>query len=388
MTVEYLIIGTGAAGIAAAKAIRKNDQEGRVVIVSDDSYMPYYRTRLTKAIPLDLRPEELNMEKEDFFEKNQIELWLNQKVDAIDYDTKTVHIDGGAEVVYDKLLLATGAQPFIPPYEGGDMHNVFSMRSMNDYLAVQEALEVDDVKTVLVVGGGLLGLEAAYAFLEKGLEVHVGEFAEHLLTKQLDTPSSIGLEEALTQEGLKIHLGSTLKEIVGDDKVRKVILTGGEEIDCQLVLFSVGVRPEITLAGNSLEVNRGIVANEKLETSAEDVWVAGDNAEVNGVVMGLWTAANEMGQIAGDNMSGGNSAYTTPKLFTNLHIGKTKFFSAGSHEGDDCFEKSDGKNFVKIFLQDGIVVGGILAGNTAMMAAVNKLIEEKADRQRVEETFL
>lgn len=387
MTVDYLIIGTGAAGIAAAKAIRKNDQDGRVVIISQDSYLPYFRTRLTKAIAQDLSPEKLMMEKEGFFEKNQIELWLNKKVESIDYDNSVVNIEGGAELAYKKLLLATGALPFVPPYEGGELENVFSMRSMDDYLAVQETLEEEDIKTVLVVGGGLLGLEAAYAFLEKGLEVHVGEFAEHLLTKQLDIASSISLEEALADEGLNIHVGSTLKEVVGDGKVERVILTGGEEFDCQLVLFSVGVRPDVSLAKDGLEVNRGIVANQKLKTSVDNVWVAGDNAEVNGFVMGLWTAANEMGQIAGDNMSGGDSAYTTQKLFTNLQIGHIKLFSAGSHQGDDSFVKVDGKNFVKVFFQDGKTIGGILGGNTSKMATVNKLIDEKADRPRVEEAF-
>lgn len=388
MTIDYLIIGTGIAGVSAAKTIRKRDGEGRIVMVSNETMKPYYRIKLTKAISKDLTAEDLLLDKEGFYEENRIELILNKQVESVDYEGKRVILEDGESLAYKKLLLATGATPFIPPHEGGSMENVFSMRRMEDYLAVQKALNSGEIKTILVVGGGLLGLEAAYAFLEKGFEVHVGEFSDHLLTRQLDTESSIALEKALAEEGLKIHIGSTLKENVGDKKVEKVRMTGGEEFDCQLVLFSVGVRSDIRLAGETLAKEKGIVVNEKLETGMEGVWAAGDNAQINGMTMGLWTAAKEMGEIAGENMAGGEALYSTPKLFTNLQLGNIKLFSAGSHDGDDMFVQHDGENYVKLFFKENKTIGGILGGKVSKMGLVKDLIAEGAEKETAEEAFI
>lgn len=386
MTIDYLIIGTGIAAMSAAKEIRKGDEQGEIVMVSNEKELPYYRFQLTKAIAKDASKEDLALEDPSYYEDHNIEVKLETQVEEIDYENKVVKTDKG-DLEYDKLLLATGSNPFVPDYEGGPLENVFTMRTMEDYLQVQESLKDDQLQTILVVGGGLLGLEAAYAFLEKGFEVHVGEFSDYLLGKQLDQESSVHLKEKLEEEGLIIHTGSTLKEVQGDGKVEKVLMTGGEEFDCQLVLFSVGVRSETSLASGPVESNRGLIANQHLETGAEDVWTAGDCAEVDGTTMGLWTASKEMGEIAGKNMVGGDASYSKPKLFTNLRIGDIRLYSAGSHDGDEVFEQRDGDNFVKIFFQDGKTIGGILGGNISKMGDVNDLIEKGANKEEAEQVF-
>lgn len=385
MQTKYLIVGAGIAGLSAAKSIRKNDSEGSITMISKEKKKPYYRTKLTEAIASGESEEELLVEKEAFYEKKNIELLLGKTVTKILPKEKAVQLESGETITYEKLLLAIGASPFVPEFEGGKKDNMIAMRTMEDLEKVRNILP--EVKTALVVGGGLLGLEAAQALKEKGVDVHVGEFADHLLPRQLDSETSEVLKEALEEEGMTIHTDGTLKEAIGDTKVEKVILTDGTTFDCQLVLFSVGVRSNLEPASEVLESDRGIQVNEHLETSVEDIWAAGDCAEISGRTMGLWTSSNEMGKIAGTNMSGGDMTYGLPALFTNLKIGSVRLFSSGSHEGEESWERKEDGTIQKLFFKDGKIIGGILYGNTSKMGVINKLLKSNATKDEAIQAF-
>lgn len=383
MNAKYLIIGSGIAGLSAAEQIRKNDADGSILIVSKESMPTYYRIKLTEAIASGQGREELAVKKDDFYEKNAIELKLNSEVESVDFEKKVAHLKGGEEIGYEKLLFATGANPFIPPYEGAGKKNIFSVRTIEDLEELNAAKS--EIHSILVVGGGLLGLEAAYSLLKCGLEVYVCEFAPTLLVRQLDEASGKLLQEKLEKEGLKIRTGASIKEALGDGKVEGALMTDGSTLDVDAVLFSVGVRSEFS-AAKGLETERGIVVDESLHASAPDVWAAGDCAQVHGMTMGLWTASLEMGKIAGDNMTGKDAKYDRPKLFTNLRIGNVKVFSAGSHDGE-MWEKPIDKGFVKLFFNDGVMIGGILYGNTAKMGVVKRLIDERASKEAATSEF-
>lgn len=376
---HYVIIGSGIAGLSAAKAIRKNDTEGKITMLTKEQVAPYYRTKLTKAISSGETKEQLLVEKEGFYEENNIELRLSTTVDKVDYKNNKVLLENGEEVAYDKLLIASGASPFVPPFESENQQNIFKMRTIEDLEELRRALP--EIKTALVVGGGLLGLEAAQALHEKGVEVHIVEFADYLLVRQLDADTAKVLEDALTKEGFILHTKNSLKKVDGDGKVERVIMTDGTSFDCQAVLFSVGVRSDLSLACETLEQNRGLVVNNELKSNQDNVWVAGDCAEVSGMTMGLWTASMDMGKIAGENMTGGMSSYDTPKLFTNLMIGDIKLFSAGFNDSEDVWsEEADGA-IKKLFFKDGVIIGGILYKDTKKMGTINKLLAEKASKE-------
>lgn len=376
---HYVIIGSGIAGLSAAKAIRKNDTEGKITMLTKEQVAPYYRTKLTKAISSGETKEQLLVEKEGFYEENNIELRLSTAVDKVDYKNNKVLLENGEEVAYDKLLIASGASPFVPPFESENQQNIFKMRTIEDLEELRRALP--EIKTALVVGGGLLGLEAAQALHEKGVEVHIVEFADYLLVRQLDADTAKVLEDALTKEGFILHTKNSLKKVDGDGKVERVIMTDGTSFDCQAVLFSVGVRSDLSLACETLEQNRGLVVNNELKSNQDNVWVAGDCAEVSGMTMGLWTASMDMGKIAGENMTGGMSSYDTPKLFTNLMIGDIKLFSAGFNDSEDVWsEEADGA-IKKLFFKDGVIIGGILYKDTKKMGTINKLLAEKASKE-------
>lgn len=384
MKTEYLIVGTGIAGLQAAKEIRKKDETGKILMVSMEHSLPYYRTKLTEAIATGESKEELLVEKEDFYQEKKIELLLEEKVVKIVPESKKIALESGKEIEYEKMLLDLGASPFIPPFEGGMKKNMFAIRTMEDLESLRETLP--EVKTCLVVGGGLLGLEAAYSLLQKGLTVYVGEFADALLPRQLDKESSLKLEEDLKKEGLLVHTAGTLKEVVGDEKVEKVILTDGTSFDCQLVVFSVGVRSNLEPAKEVLETDRGIKGNRSLESSIEDIWVAGDCAEIEGATMGLWTAAMDMGRVAGRNMTGGEETYDLPSLFTNLKIGSISIFSIGSHDGEE-WKQGEGDEFAKLFFKEDTIIGGILYGNIKKMGKLRKLLANKASKAESVEAF-
>ncbi len=379
METKYLIVGSGIAALSAAKQMRKLDREGDILLVSKEKMAPYYRVRLTEAIASDADVNSLLVEKPDFYEREHIRLMLNSAVTSIDYDRNAAALEDGTTIRYEKLLLAVGATPFIPSYEGARQANVFSVRTVEDLAALRRALP--ELRSALVVGGGLLGLEAAYSLLKKGLEVHVCEFAEHLLTRQLDAETAIRLEEDLAKEGLHIHVGASLRRINGFNRVESVVLTDGTEFSCDSVVFSVGIRPSAELAKDVLPTNRGILVDEHLQTERANVWAAGDCAEIQGTCMGLWSASNEMGKIVGENMAGGEAVYDRPRLFTNLRIGNVKVFSAGSHEGDDMWSAENDGAVEKLFFRDGRVIGGILYADTKKMGLVNKLIDREAKKE-------
>lgn len=384
METKYLIIGSGIAALQAAKGIRKKDPEATLTLVSKEEHVPYYRFRLTEAIASDASLEELLVEKPSFYEENRIRILLRTTVTHVDYEKNEAQLAGGDSIFYEKLLLAVGSQPFIPKYEGRHKENLFSVRTYRDIERLRE--KMDSLPCILVVGGGLLGLEAAHSLLQKGLEVHICEFGPRLLAKQVNEKISAQLQADLEKEGFLIHTGATLQEAGGFNRVEQVTLTDGQTFPCDAVLFSVGVRAQTDLA-KGLDVNRGICTNEKLETSRPNVWAAGDCAEVNGASYGLWTASMQMGKIAGENMTGGSETYENPQLFTKLQIGEVQVFSAGSYEGDEVWEKTVDGTQVQIFYKEGTIIGGILYGSTAKMGKVRKLIGTQTPQNELAEVF-
>lgn len=256
------------------------------------------------------KPEDVIVFPNEFYEKQRIKLLLNTEAKKIDRERKVVVTDKG-EIPYDKLVIATGSKAFVPPIKGVENEGVFTLKSLEDVRKIKEFIKKRNPKNAVVIGAGLIGLEGAEAFAKLGMKVTVVELLEHLLPTMLDKDIAKIVEENMRKYGVDFKFGVGVDEIIGDP-VEKVKV-GEEEIDADIVLVATGVRANVELAKEAgLEVNRGIVVNEYLQTSDPDIYAIGDCAEVIDAVTGkrtlsqLGTSAVRMAKVAAENIAGRN----------------------------------------------------------------------------------
>ncbi|NLX62379.1 MAG: NAD(P)/FAD-dependent oxidoreductase, partial [Tissierellia bacterium] len=345
--------------------IRRHDKEGNIVLISSEPYLTYYRPKLTEGIFKEHTVSSLLVNDEKWYKDKDIKAILNTTVEKIDIDNNMVYMDDGNKMEYEKLLIATGSRPFIPPIDGKNKKGVFALRTLQDLYEFKEFLKT--CNTVSVIGGGLLGLEAAWSLKQLGKKVNVIEFLPYLLPKQLDVELANKLEERLNGSGLTIYTNSQVDEVLGEERANGIKLKGGRDIPTDAILISSGIRPNLDLVRDTpIKYDKGIKVDRQMRTNIENIFAVGDVVEVDGKVLGLWTAANEQGKIAGANMVGIEMEYEQPKIFTTLDLGDIKVFSAGAiNNYDKIYEYKDNSRGIhhKVFTRDGIVNGVILFGD-------------------------
>lgn len=387
---NYVILGNGVAGTTAAENIRKLDKEGKITILTDEDFPFYYRIRLNEYISGDIQDEALKAKKEAWYQDQDIALRLNSGVIAGDPIKKVVKTEANQELPYDMLLLATGSHSFIPPINGSEKKGVFALRSIKDAREILTwAKKAEDV---VLIGGGLLGLEAGNALRKLGLKVIVVEFFPRLLPRQLDVDGAQRLQTIMEDMGFSFRLGAKTQAIEGDNQVDSVILEGGERLSSQMVIISAGVRPNMEMAESlGLETDKGIKVNEHLQTSQPGIYAAGDVAEFRGMPYGIWPAAMEQGKIAGTNMAGGKVTYNGTTMANTLKVAGVDLASAGDIDADQKFEskvvKGD-KTYRKIVLDNNRIIGCIMLGHTKGFNQVTKLMSEKRDVSQVKDQML
>jgi nitrite reductase (NADH) large subunit len=383
-SVKYLIIGNGIAGLAAAKEIRNNDLDSTITMISSEEINTYYRVKLTEYISKDFIDEELLVSKETWYKEKDIEVILSKIVENIDINNNKIRLDDGQEIGYDKLLIATGSRPFVPAINGKYKEGIFALRTLRDLHEMKEYLK--PLTDVSVIGGGLLGLEAAWSLKQLGKEVNIIEFAPYLLPRQLDKEIADKLEKKLLDNGFKLYLDSQAEEIIGEGKVSGIRLKDGREIESQTIVVSSGIRPNLDIVRDTtIEYDKGIKVGKDLRTNIANIYAAGDVVEIDGMVLGLWTAGNEQGKIAGANMTGKDLRYNQPKIFTTLQIGDIKLFSAGIiNDFDKIYEYKDEEMDIhhKIFTKDKKIVGVILFGD---LKEINALRNAVISNMRIDE---
>ncbi|WP_313757379.1 FAD-dependent oxidoreductase [Tissierella sp.] len=373
---KYLIIGNGIAGLAAAREIRANDEKGIIIMISSESTLTYYRVKLTEYMSKEFTDEELLVSKENWYKDKNIKVILRKVVEDIDITNNKVRLDDGQEIGYEKLLIATGSRPFIPPINGKYKEGLFALRTLKDLHYIKEYLK--SCNDVSLIGGGLLGLEAAWALKELDKEVSIIEFAPYLLPRQLDKEISDKLEKKLSEHGFKIYLSSQAEEILGDGVVTGIKLNGERKIESDGILVSSGIRPNLDLVRyTEIECNRGVIVDKHLKTNIANIYAAGDVVEIDGMVLGLWTAGNEQGKVAGANMTGKELEYNQPKIFTTLKMGSIELFSAGIIDDfDRVHEYKDDERDIhhKLFTRDNKIVGAILFGDLKEMNTIRNAV--------------
>ncbi|RZB31809.1 MAG: nitrite reductase (NADH) large subunit [Desulfobacteraceae bacterium Eth-SRB1] len=387
---NYLIVGNGVAGTTAAKNVRKQDKEGKITIVTDEEFPFYWRLRLNEYLAGDLTEEALAAQKAQWYGDQRIDLKLKTLIAGADPSEKVVFTEDRQRLSYDSLLIATGSHSFIPPIKGSEKEGVFALRNIQDARSI--SVWAKDIEDVVLIGGGLLGLEAGNALLKLGKKVTVVEFFPRLLPRQLDVDGAQRLQEIMEKMGFSFRLGARTQEISGNDQVTGVLLEGGESIPSKMVIISAGVRPNLELAEPlGLKNDKGIKVDEYLRTNQTDIYAAGDVAEFRGMPYGIWPAAMEQGQIAGTNMAGGNLVYKGTTMANRLKVVGVDLASAGNIDAENEKESrviTDDKVYKKIVMENNQIVGCIMLGDTKAFNKITKAMSEKKDISQVKDQIL
>jgi nitrite reductase (NADH) large subunit len=379
----YLIIGNGVAGNSAAESIRKIDPQGKVLMFSREKYHFYYIPALPEYLAGEKQVKDFTIHNEKWYGENRIDLYLETEITEIDARQKAALTKGGKKFQYDKLLLACGGNSFIPPIPGFQSPGVFTLRTIADADAIRERAKQS--RRAVVIGGGLLGLEAGNGLRRMGLEISVVEFSPRLLPRQMDVAGAALLRKQMEEMGFHFYLGAKTREIVPEKDGLAVYLEGGEKLSAEIVLISAGVRPELTLAKSlGLAIDKGVKVYDSMKTEMQDIYAAGDLVEHQGRFYGIWPASMEQGRIAGANMAGQEIKYRGTVPSNTLKVVGIDLVSAGEMDAEGKMEsiviKDEAKRtYRKFVLQDNTIAGVILLGDTRGRDEIQGAIKSKKD---------
>lgn len=363
----FAIIGGGAASVNAAEAIRARNSTAKIIILSEENKLVYNRPQLTKDFMGDYETSGFLLKAREWYVENDIDIRLGVKATKIDSEKKIITLADGSEVSYAKLILTTGASCFIPPIKGSVNENVVVIRNTKDVDKIKDLLPM--IKKVVVIGGGILGLEAAWQFRKQDLEVVVLELAPMLMTRQLDDVSSARLRKIVESVDIAVHTAVQITEITAENNWAKgVLLADGRLIEGDLVVVSAGVKANVDLAKEiGVTIGRAIIVNDKMETNLPGVYAAGDCAEFGGINYAIWPQAIEQGRVAGANASGDSTVYGGVVPAVSMQSLNTELYALGDPGKDpnkkytiidiaDDIHKATARYF---FTETGLV-GGVL----------------------------
>jgi nitrite reductase (NADH) large subunit len=382
---RLVVVGNGMAGVACVEQILKHAPKFEITIFGDETHVNYNRILLSSVLAGEKSADEIALNSLEWYQQNQINLRLGIRVVDVDTNAATVTGNDGSVTPFDKLLLSTGSNPLIPPVEGVHREGVFVFRNLDDTRALLERAG-PGVKAV-VIGGGLLGLEAARGLQVQGCEVTVVHLMDTLMERQLDFAGGAFLKSKMECLGMKVLLERNTKAVFGDGKVAGIAFADGSSIEAEIVVIAAGIRPNVELGRKAgLRVNRGIVVNDFLETSHPDIYAVGECVEHNGICYGLLAPLLEQGKVLAATITGNKGPrYEGSVLAAKLKIMGVDVFSAG-----DFSEKTRGTDVVryedtafgvykKLTLRDGKLAGAILVGETSDSARYMEWLREQTD---------
>ncbi len=377
---NYVIVGNGVAGTEAALTIRKIDPQGEITIVSASKNPLYYRPKLIDYLAGAVQVPGVIIYKDDYYRERSIRLMLDTVVTTIDPIAHRVTSNQGRSLTYDRLLLATGADCFLPPFTGRETAGVFTVRGISDCDAIRSY--VSGIERIAVIGGGLLGLETAYALKTLGKQIIVIETSQWLLHRQLDQEGGAILQNLLEDKGLSFVLNDTVGAIEAQQgHVSGISLKSGRQLEVQAVVVSAGIRGRDSLARQiGAQINKGIVVDDHLQTTVKDVYAAGDPVEHRGRLYGLWPAAKEQGAAAGSNMAGKTLAYTGAALSSNLKITGIDMYSVGDYNSpsDDIIFSQQAETYKKYLIHGGRLAAAMVIGDAKEAKLASLVYQGKA----------
>ncbi len=388
---RYIIIGNSFAGIFAAESIRQVDREGEIIIIGDEEHRLYSRALIHEYLAGLIDESKMYLRDEEIYEILNINCLTGRRVTKLIPESQQVVIDENEQVEYDKLLIATGGAPFIPPgIKGLDEYPecVFTFTKMAD--AQKLSLLCDKVQNVIVLGAGLIGMQAAEAIAHRGKNVSVIELADHVLPMVVDEIAAKIIREQMEKQGVKFHTSDSVDELVGENgKLTKVNLKSGGTLDADLFVIAIGVRPNVGwLRDSGITIDRGIIVDEYMRTNLKNVYAAGDCAQglevISGSRMVLATIpiATEHGTIAGFNMAGRKVRYKGGIPMNSLQFGEVQLISYGyvkEKDNQQVMSIYDEKKqiYKKLVLENDKITGALFLRAIDRAGLFRFLIEEK-----------
>ena len=399
---EFLVLGAGPAAMAAAVAIRERNRTASITVISREKYYPYTRPLMSKGAYRGFHHRDYVMIDEHWMEENQIRVEINTEITGLDAGRQRIRLKDGRELSYDKCIYALGADCFIPPMEGVDLSGVFPIRTIPDVENLRRSQLL--AKNVVIVGGGVIGLESAWQMKTAGLDVTIVELGPTLMGRLCDEKTAGLLKETFEAHGIHVITGCGLKKIQGSKRVSSVVLADGRELDAQMVILSAGIKPNAQFAAEAgIQTNRAIVVDERMHSSDERIWACGDCAILNGVNNATWIQGIGQGRVAGANAAGDNLVYdnkpssivvhaaetmlyTIGDLGKNIPEGNYELFSGTIPPSPDCFLVNPRKghpketHFTFCFL-DGKLVGADTLGELKCIRTIQESVEQHEERE-------
>ncbi|KAB8138895.1 NAD(P)/FAD-dependent oxidoreductase [Gracilibacillus oryzae] len=388
---ELVLIGNGMAGLKCIEHILHEDPDlYQITVFGSEPYTNYSRIMLSSVLQGTTSFDDITLNDWEWYEKNQIKLYPGEPVEYIDSKVKAVGTSK-RQVSYDKLIIATGSVPFILPVPGADKEGVMAFRTIDDCKKMMATSKT--YKKAAVIGGGILGLEAARGLLNLGMTVDVIHLADRLMNNQLDQQAATMLQEVLTEQGMNFLLEKETAEIFGKNRVEGICFQDGSIINTDLVVMAAGIRPNIEIAKKSgIKTNRGIIINERMETNIQDIYAVGECAEHNGIVYGLVKPLYEQGEILAKHLcEKPTEAYSGSILSTQLKVSGVDVFSVGQiHQTSDmrsitAFDEIS-STYKKILFRDDKAIGAVLFGETSSGPRLKDMISKAkflSDKEKI-----
>ena len=390
---RLVVIGAGmATGRALEHLFEREPGQWEVTLFNAEGRGNYDRIMLSPVLSGEKTYEEIVIHDAAWYEANGVETRFGTRVASVDRAAKTVTSETGETVPYDKLLFGTGSNPFVIPLPGHDLEGVIAYRDLED---TQRMMAMGEGSKVVVIGGGLLGLEAAAGMAARGADVTVVHIMPHLMERQLDEAAGYLLRKALTDRGITVRCSANSKEILGEGgQVRALLLDDGTELPCDLLVMAVGIRPNVALAQEAgLAVGRGIHVDDRMLTSDPDVLAVGECVEHDGALFGLVAPLYDQAKVVAATLAGEEAFFVQKDLSTKLKVTGCDLFSAGDFaEGEDREDivlRDPARGiYRRLVLQEDRVVGAVMYGDTADSAWFFQLIKDRTDISEMRETLI
>ncbi len=377
---KVVILGSGIAALSAAETLRELSNKIEITIITNESMLPYYRLNLTKFLAEEITEGTLGIHDQYWYDEHRIQIFKNRVITEINIETQTIVTSDALEVPYDRLIIALGAHPFIPPIKGISQPGIHTIRSVEEVVELKKQLK--EGSSVLIIGGGVLGLETAGALAATGAVVTVAEGSSWLMPRQLNEVAAKYIKESLKGIGVEVAYSFRSESIEMRDGSFRVTAQDGRILSADHIIVATGVRPNTYLTRVAgLEVNRGLVVSDCMMTSDERIYAAGDITEHYGITYGLWTVAQFQGKIAAMNLLGIRTPFGGVPRSNALKVLDVDMFSIGVIKAEDgsyeVMEKAEENRYICFVLRDQMVVGGIAIGYGDSMYGLKKLVEEK-----------
>ncbi|PUA16346.1 NAD(P)/FAD-dependent oxidoreductase [Glaciimonas sp. PCH181] len=382
---SLVVIGNGMAGMRTVEELQKLAPDlYNITVFGAEPHGNYNRILLSPVLAGDKTVEDIMLHTREWYQQNNITLHAGDPIEAIDRRRRTVRSRAGVEVIYDRLLLATGSTPFIIPVPGHQLPGVIGFRDIQDVETMLNAAR--NHRHAVVIGGGLLGLEAANGLLRQGMDVTVVHVTESLMNQQLDKPASALLKKALELKGFRFMLGADTAEIVGAERVTAVRFKDGTEIPADLVVMAAGVRPNIALAQKAhLHCERAILVDDTLQTYDPRIYAVGECVQHRSKTFGLVAPIWDQARVCGAHLAGaGHRRYVQQATATKLKVTGVDLYSAGDFIGgvdsEDLVLRDPRRGIYKrLVIKDGRIVGAVLYGDVKDGPWYFDLIQNKTD---------